>query len=53
MAVPSGSILSEKTINTVNIPTVRQLSEGAGAAQGNEGCSDPEAVVLSDMPVSI
>ena len=36
MAVPSGSILSEKTINTVNIPTVRQLSEGAGAAQGNE-----------------
>ena len=36
MAVPSGSILSEKTINTANIPTVRQLSEGAGAAQGNE-----------------
>ena len=36
MAVPSGSILSEKTINTVNIPTVRPLSEGAGAAQGNE-----------------
>ena len=40
MAVPSGSILSEKTINTVNIPTVRPLSEG-----GKRGCSDPEAVV--------
>ena len=36
MAVPSGSILSEKVINTANIPSVRTLSEGAGTARGNE-----------------
>ena len=35
-ALPSGSVISDKRIDTTGIPSVRDLSQGAGSANGNE-----------------